>query len=68
MDESSKNIKIQELEAIKERLLDIANELMVVSDSHVYTSLHLNEAKNVLTRVQREIEKVTSSSAPKLDV
>ncbi len=48
--------KIQELEAMKERLVQISNELLVMSDSHVYTALHLNEAKNILTRVQREIE------------
>ncbi len=57
MNEKQRADLIQELEKIKDMLVDIANELLAFSDSHVYTGLHLNEAKNVLTRVQREIEK-----------
>ncbi len=56
MTDEQKTMKVLELEGIKIRLVELANELLTVSDSYCYTCLHLNEAKNVLTRVQREIQ------------
>ena len=57
MTEEQKASKLKWLEEIKELLIQLSNELLLLSDSHIYTALHLNEAKNILTRVQREIEK-----------
>ncbi len=55
MNQDQKEVKLKELEEIKDKLVAISNELLMISDRHVYTALHLNEAKNALTRVQREI-------------